>query len=156
MKHILSVIAVVLLSTQAMGMCVDAQASAADKKALGAAIKVAIGATASWTEVKKGTNVLETRKTITMTVNHTDPFKSKFASGTLKASLLKICATETAVIITTTLGNVKLKKSGEHLQVKTFVGTYYILPTHQVIQQKAEMLNTPDEEYNEHQTTVTT
>lgn len=123
--------------------CITPTSSTAEKASLGTEAQKIMGGAASWTEVKKDTNILETKNTITMKVNYTDPFKSQFAAGSMRAHLTKICVKKGSLSIGTNRGTVTLVKSGKHLAAKTMVGTYYILPSNQVVQQTAELQRSP-------------
>ncbi len=139
MRFVFLALLLMCVSVRALAGCATPTSSAADKAALGEEIRGVIGSTSSYTEVHKGTNELATSKTIKIGVNFANPFNSTFSSGTLKATLKKICVAGSKIVITTSLGNVTLAKSGKHVSVGTFVGTYYVLPTSQVVKKTSEL-----------------
>lgn len=137
MKSILFIL-VSVISSSVFALCIDPSSSAADKKAVGAEMSRIASGIKFWKEVKVGTSLLETKNTIEMNIDFLEPFKTKFSAGKETRPLTSICAANGIVSING--GVAVIRKSGDRMQVKVpLVGTYEVLPTKKVRQQKAEL-----------------
>lgn len=139
MNLLMIVLAAVFLALPTHASCIVPTSNAGEKAELGEAAKKIMGSATSWTEVKEGTDIKETKNTIVMKVNYVDPFKTTFSVGSMRAHLTKMCIVGKSLVITTNRGRVTLKRSDEHLSVGTIMGTYFVLPTKQVVTQSAEL-----------------
>lgn len=102
------------------------------------AIKTISGGVSSWIEVKPDTNTKETKNTITVQVNHTEPLKSKFSAGNKSAAIKSVCMESGGKVIAIStnkgtarisrMANLKLNK-GEvpRIIVKTFIGSFQLI-----------------------------
>lgn len=154
MKYV-SFVITVFISFSASAACITPDSSVAEKSKVGSAINSITGGVKSWTEVKAGTNLLETKNTIKLLADYRDPFKSRFNVGRRSTTISKICLNGRAVQITTAEGNATLVKTGEHISIQTFIGTFQVLPTNKVKQDKAEsFIPQKYEDQNNYETTV--
>ncbi|MCC6137231.1 MAG: hypothetical protein IT287_01255 [Bdellovibrionaceae bacterium] len=126
------------LTSSAFAECITAESSAAEKAAMGVNIRRLTGGVTSWTEVKAGTSIRETKNTITINANFSNPFNSRFRMGKKSSSINAICSSGGAIIIKAAEGNVTIKSSNGRLMLGTIIGTYQVMPTSKVRDQKAE------------------